>query len=90
MLDHHSSNTTKVQVIPDAALALEPKRVEVPGNTLWLRPSDVLRIEARTERDMGYALGVSLYFSDGRQLFLHNAAPSVADAIAAALLPARS
>ncbi len=90
MLDHHSSNTTQIQVIPDAAFALEPKRIVVPGNTLWLRPSDVLRIEARTERDMGFSLGVSLYFSDGRQMFLRDADPSVADAIAAELWPARS
>lgn len=90
MLDHHSSNKTEIKVIPDAALSQEPKRVEVPGNTLWLRPSDLLRIEARTEREMGYALGVSLYFSDGRLLFLYDAGPEVADKIAAALWPAKS
>jgi hypothetical protein len=85
MLDHSSNNTTKIQVIPDAALSLPPRRVELPGYALWLRPSDVLRIETRTQRYMGYGLGVSLYFSDGREVFLPDAGADVADNVAALL-----
>lgn len=90
MFDHHSSNTTKIQTVPDAALSLEPRRVEVPGYTYWLRPSDVLRIEARTERDMRFGVGVTLYFSDGTKDFFRDAGTDVADKIAAALWPARN
>lgn len=89
MFDHTSRHETKLQAIPDAALEKEPRLVEVPGYVFWLRPSDLLRIEVRIENDMGFAPGVTLYFSDGTTKFLRGADSSVAAGIAVVLWPAR-
>jgi len=90
MFDHQSRNSTKVHMVPDAALALPPQRIEVAGYTFWLRPSDLLRVETRTQRNMGFEMGVTLFFSDGTSKFLYDAGPDVADAIAAKLWSAGS
>lgn len=94
MFDTNNSSENKVDIhtVPDATLATDPKRIDVAGELLWLRPSDVLRMEVTTKGSsnarLGFPLGIKLHFSDGSNRFLEGATADDAKAIAGILWPA--
>lgn len=81
-------NAAMPTIAPDAATRESPVRVDVAGEVFWLRPSNVLRIETQ-RANIGYAIGVSIVLSDGKQLFYRGADTQTADDIAAILWPQR-
>ena len=89
--DNSSQNQVNIHTVPDAVLATDPKRIDIAGELLWLRPSDVLRMEViekgGQQARLGFPLGIKLHLSDGKCRFLAAATADDAKTIAAILGP---
>jgi len=84
------THETKVENnhVPEAATATPPVRIELCGEIVWLRPSNVLRMEVRKEY-CGWPNRVVLTLSDGRDFIFSGGTQETADAIAALLWPSK-
>lgn len=82
------THETKVETnhTPEAATATPPVRIALCGEVVWLRPSNVLRMEVKKEC-AGWPNRVVLTLSDGRQFTFSSGTEETADAIAALLWP---
>lgn len=85
MADQNNHNAMP-HIAPDAATLEPPVRVDMAGEIVWLRPSNVLRIETQ-RASIGCPVGVNVILSDGKQLFYRGADWKTADAVAALLWP---
>lgn len=87
------SNETKISVAassPESATLERPVRIAVNGEVFWLRPSNILRVEARYLSGRGVPNQVVVTTSDGKELTFVGATENEADAIASALWPETS
>lgn len=73
--------------VPEAATAEPPVRIAHCDEVVWLRPSNVLRIEVR-KAFAGLPERVVLILSDGEQFVFTGGTVETADAIAQMLWPA--
>lgn len=82
------THDTKVEVssTPEAATSEPPVRIALCGEVVWLRPSNVLRMEVR-EKFAGFPDRVVLTLSDGKQFTFSGGTEETADAIASLLWP---
>lgn len=83
------THETKVEnvCVPEAATAEPPVRIAHCDEVVWLRPSNVLRIEVR-KAFAGLPERVVLIMSDGEQFVFTGGTVETADAIAQMLWPA--
>lgn len=90
MFDH--SSTTNINATPDAATATPPVRIALGDAVYWLRPSNVLRVEASAYSG-GRPKYLIIYLSDGKQIselcqdMKRDEFLSLADSICAKLWP---
>jgi hypothetical protein len=82
------SHNTKVtnNSIPDSATSLPPVRLNFCDELVWLRPSNVLRLEFR-EKFAGNPDRVVISLTDGKNFTFDNATRETADSIAELLWP---
>lgn len=74
---------------PESATAEPPVRIDLCGQVVWLRPSNVLRMEV-CKKFAGWPDRVVLSLSDGKQFTFSGGTVETADAIAALLWPANA
>lgn len=86
----HDAKVSVAAVTPESAILERPVRIEVNGEVSWLRPSNILRIEASHRSELGVPNQVVVTTSDGKLLHFVGATNDDADAIAAALWPNES
>lgn len=87
MFDHtHATTIENASTTPESATAMPPVRLEFCGSVVWIRPSNVLRIEVRPAH-AGWPDRVVLVLSDSKEFVFSGATVGTADAIAVMLWP---